>query len=164
MPGQSLGLIETVGLAAAIEAADAAIKSAHVTLIGYELTQGGGMVTVKFEGEIGAINAGIAAGVMAASKVGTVYAHKVIARTAQHIECMIYSADTLGITAPEPEAKPVLFENPQTIPVLNVEELNVEITPDQSTCMDFSEEAPKKKQSTVTVNPSQKPRGAGRRK
>lgn len=164
MPGQSLGLIETVGLAAAIEAADAAIKSAHVTLIGYELTQGGGMVTVKFEGEIGAINAGLAAGVMAASKVGTVYAHKVIARTAQHIECMIYSADTLGITAPEPEAKPVLFENPQTIPVLNVEELNVEITPDQSTCMDFSEEAPKKKQSTVTVNPSQKPRGAGRRK
>lgn len=164
MPGQSLGLIETVGLAAAIEAADAAIKSAHVTLIGYELTKGGGMVTVKFEGEIGAINAGIAAGVMAASKVGTVYAHKVIARTAQHIECMIYSADTLGITAAEPEAKPVLFENPQTIPVLNVEELNVEITPDQSTCMDFSEEVPKKEQSTVTVNPSQKPRGAGRRK
>lgn len=164
MPGQSLGLIETVGLAAAIEAADAAIKSAHVTLIGYELTQGGGMVTVKLEGEIGAINAGVAAGVMAASKVGTVYAHKVIARTAQHIECMIYSADTLGTTAAEPEAEHVPFENPLTIPVLNVEELNVEITPDQSTCMDFSEEAPKKEQSTVTVNNSQKPRGAGRRK
>lgn len=164
MPGQSLGLIEIVGLAAAIEAADAAIKSAHVTLIGYELTKGGGMVTVKFEGEIGAINAGVAAGVMAASKVGTVYAHKVIARTAQHIECMIYSADTLGITAAGPQAEPVPFENPLTIPVRNVEELNVEETPDQSTCMDFSEEAPKKEQSTVTVNNSQKPRGAGRRK
>lgn len=164
MPGQSLGLIETVGLAAAIEAADAAIKSAHVTLIGYELTKGGGMVTVKFEGEIGAINAGVAAGVMAASKVGTVYAHKMIARTAQHIECMIYSADTLGITAAWPQAEAMPSEKPQTIPVRNVEELNVEETPDQSTCMDFSEEAPKKEQSTVTVNNSQKPRGAGRRK
>lgn len=164
MPGQSLGLIETVGLAAAIEAADAAIKSAHVTLIGYELTKGGGMVTVKFEGEIGAINAGVAAGVMAASKVGAVYAHKVIARTAQHIECMIYSADTLGITAAWPQAEAMPSEKPQTIPVRNVEELNVEETPDQSTCMDFSEEAPKKEQSTVTVNNSQKPRGAGRRK
>ncbi|MBU9850341.1 BMC domain-containing protein [Rahnella aceris] len=159
MPGQSLGLIETVGLAAAIEAADAAIKSAHVTLIGYELTQGGGMVTVKFEGEIGAINAGVAAGVMAASKVGTVYAHKVIARTAQHIECMIFSADTFGITAAGSQAEAMPSEKPQTIPVMNVEE-----TSDQSTCMDFSEEAPKKEQSTVTVNNSQKPRGAGRRK
>ena len=57
MSGQSLGLIETVGMAAAVEAADAAMKSANVNLVGYELTKGGGMVTVKLEGEIGAINA-----------------------------------------------------------------------------------------------------------
>ena len=57
MSGKSLGLIETVGMSAAVEAADAAMKSANVSLVGYELTKGGGMVTVKLEGEVGAINA-----------------------------------------------------------------------------------------------------------
>ena len=46
----SLGLIETVGLVAAVEAADAAVKSANVTLVGYELARGSGMATVKVEG------------------------------------------------------------------------------------------------------------------
>ena len=45
MSGKSLGLIETVGMSAAVEAADAAMKSANVSLVGYELTKGGGMVT-----------------------------------------------------------------------------------------------------------------------
>ncbi|MGM3371746.1 BMC domain-containing protein, partial [Escherichia coli] len=53
MSGKSLGLIETVGMSAAVEAADAAMKSANVSLVGYELTKGGGMVTVKLEGEVG---------------------------------------------------------------------------------------------------------------
>ncbi|MBP2646176.1 MAG: hypothetical protein H6Q75_1616 [Firmicutes bacterium] len=47
MSGEGLGLVETIGLAAAVEAADAAVKSANVGLLGYELTRGGGMVTVK---------------------------------------------------------------------------------------------------------------------
>lgn len=157
MPGQSLGLIETVGLAAAVEAADAAMKSAHVTLVGYELTQGGGMVTVKLEGEVGAINAAVAAGVLAASKVSTVVAHKVIARTAQYIESMIYSADTTGLTPAEPEITPQ--ENPHTIPVVNVEE-----TPDASTCMDFPEAAKQEDVPPVRENKKPKPRGANRRK
>ena len=55
MSGKSLGLIDTVGMSAAVEAADAAMKSANVSLVGYELTKGGGMVTVKLEGEVGAI-------------------------------------------------------------------------------------------------------------
>lgn len=75
MSGKSLGLIETVGMSAAVEAADAAMKSANVSLVGYELTKGGGMVTVKLEGEVGAINAAVAAAISAASRVGEVYAH-----------------------------------------------------------------------------------------
>ncbi|PWC19028.1 BMC domain-containing protein [Brenneria corticis] len=67
MAKQSLGLIETVGLVAAIEAADAAVKSANVNLVGYELAKGGGMVTVKLEGEVGAVNAAISAASHAAS-------------------------------------------------------------------------------------------------
>ena len=89
MSGKSLGLIETVGMSAAVEAADAAMKSANVSLVGYELTKGGGMVTVKLEGEVGAINAAVAAAISAASRVGEVYAHKVIARTAQHTQVVV---------------------------------------------------------------------------
>ena len=47
MTSKAVGLIETIGLAAAIEAADAAVKAANVTLLGYENTRGGGMITVK---------------------------------------------------------------------------------------------------------------------
>lgn len=157
MPGQSLGLIETVGLAAAVEAADTALKSAHVTLVGCELTQGGGLVTVKLAGEVGAVNAAVAAGVMAASKVGTVFAHKVIARTAQYLESMIYSAETTGMTP----AKSAFTtqEDPQSIPVVNVEE-----TPDLSSCMDFQEEVKKEEEAPVIVNKSQKTRSGNHRK
>ncbi|MCU6669640.1 BMC domain-containing protein [Enterobacteriaceae bacterium H4N4] len=144
MSGQSLGLIETVGMAAAVEAADAAMKSANVSLVGYELTKGGGMVTVKLEGEIGAINAAVAAAINAASRVGKVYAHKVIARTAQNIEHIIHSTETVGVVQPEPELEtpvPVVEqqveETPaQTIPVVNIE------TSGSASCMDIADETP----------------------
>ncbi|TLV16743.1 BMC domain-containing protein [Klebsiella indica] len=133
MAGQSLGLIETVGLTVAIEAADAAMKSANVDLIGYELTKGGGLVTVKLTGEIGAMNAAVSAGVAAANNVGSVYAWKVIARTATGIDELIASKETQGVAPQEPvksvEAmKPVdqsstpVEENKEAIiPVVNVE-------------------------------------------
>lgn len=104
MSGQSLGLIETVGLTVAVEAADAAMKSANVELIGYELTKGGALVTVKLAGEVGAINAAVSAGVAAGNRVGSVYAWKVIARTASGIDNMIASLETCGIATPEPDS------------------------------------------------------------
>ncbi len=104
MSRQSLGLIETVGMAAAVEAADVAVKAASVTLVGYELTQGAGMVTVKLEGEIGAVNAAVAAAISAASRVGNIYAHKVIARSAQPVGQMIHSRETVGVMQLKPEA------------------------------------------------------------
>ena len=110
MSGQSLGLIETVGLTVAVEAADAAIKSANVELVGYELTKGGGLVTVKLTGEVGAMNAAVSAGVAAAGRVGQVYAWKVIARTAAGIDRLIASAQTCGTTAES--ADPVLLPEP----------------------------------------------------
>lgn len=100
---QSIGLIETVGLSAAIAAADTAVKSANVTLVGYELTKGGGLVAVKILGEVGAVNAAIAAASIAAAKVGQVYATKVIARVAEGIDLIINSNDT-KIQAQQPEA------------------------------------------------------------
>lgn len=117
MSGQSLGLIETVGLAVAVEAADAAMKSANVALKGYELTKGGGLVTVKFTGEVGAMNAAIAAGVAAAGRVGSVYAWKVIARTASGIDSIIASKETYSV-----QDAPAVAEPQKTaIPVMNIE-------------------------------------------
>lgn len=86
--------------------------SANVSLVGYELSHGNGMVTVKLKGEVGAINAAVEAAIGAASRVGHVYAHKVIARTAQRIEDIIYSRETVGVAQPEPEA-PAAASAPQ---------------------------------------------------
>ncbi|MFG6075381.1 BMC domain-containing protein [Erwinia sp. OPT-41] len=88
MPGKSLGLIETVGLAAAVEAADAALKSANVTLAGCEQTKGNGLILVRLTGEVSAVNAAVEAGAVAASRMGKLYAHRVIARAAEGIEAM----------------------------------------------------------------------------
>lgn len=145
MSGQSLGLIETVGLTVAVEAADAAIKSANVELVGYELTKGGGLVTVKLIGEVGAMNAAVSAGVAAAGRVGQVYAWKVIARTATGIDRLIASAQTCGTVAepaqpvapPEPtaEAMPAAAEaHDAAIPVVNLEPVTESVS-----CLDLEE-------------------------
>lgn len=69
MADKSIGFIETFGLAACIAAADAAVKSANVKLLGYEYAKGDGMCTVKVEGNVGACKAAIAAGTRAAELV-----------------------------------------------------------------------------------------------
>ncbi|WP_462410559.1 BMC domain-containing protein [Neobacillus sp. Marseille-QA0830] len=93
---KALGFIETVGLAAAVEAADTAVKSANVTLLGYELTKGGGMVLIKFEGDVGAVKAALEAGSMQARRVSKVASSHMIARPHDELEGMIYSKSTVG--------------------------------------------------------------------
>lgn len=75
----SLGLIETRGLVAAIEAADAAAKAANVTLLSAELL-GGGIVTLRLQGDLGAVQAAVEAGAQAAKRIGEVVAVRVIPR------------------------------------------------------------------------------------
>ena len=104
MSQRSLGLIETYGLLPAVEAADAAIKSANVDLVGYEFAKGSGMTVVKVEGDVGAVKAAIAAASMAASKVGKVAATRVIPRPATGLSMMVRNGDTKGYTPPEPPA------------------------------------------------------------
>ena len=104
MSQRSLGLIETFGLLPAVEAADAAIKSANVELVGYEFAKGSGMTVVKVEGDVGAVKAAIAAASVAASKVGRVAATRVIPRPAAGLEAMVRNGDTKGYTPPEPPA------------------------------------------------------------
>jgi hypothetical protein len=66
---RAVGFIETFGLTAAVAAADAAVKSANVKILGYEYAKGDGMCTVKVEGDVGACKAAIAAGKRAAEMV-----------------------------------------------------------------------------------------------
>jgi len=94
---QALGLIETIGLAAAVEAADAAVKSANVHLIGYELTRGDGMVTVKIEGDVGAVKAAVSAAASAAGNVNQVFSTQVIPRPSQGTDTMVFTSDTVGL-------------------------------------------------------------------
>ena len=74
---EALGMIETKGLVACIEAADAAVKAANVRLIGYEKI-GSGLVTIMFRGEVAACRASCDAGAAAAQRVGEVVSVHVI--------------------------------------------------------------------------------------
>ena len=68
---QALGMIETKGLVGSIEAADAMVKAANVSLIG-KVHVGGGLVTVMVRGDVGAVKAATDAGAAAAAKVGEI--------------------------------------------------------------------------------------------
>ena len=81
----ALGMIETKGLVAAIEAADAMVKAANVTLMGKEHI-GGGLVTVMVRGDVGAVKAATDAGAAAAERVGELISVHVIPRPHNEIE------------------------------------------------------------------------------
>lgn len=88
-PGQmALGMIETRGLVGAIEAADAMVKAANVTIVG-QTKAGGGLVTTLVRGEVGAVKAATDAGAVAGNKVGEVVAVHVIARPHDELEGLL---------------------------------------------------------------------------
>ena len=84
----ALGMIETKGLVAAVEAADAMVKAANVTLIGKEHV-GGGLVTVLVRGDVGAVKAATDAGAAAAERVGELISIHVIPRPHLEIEATL---------------------------------------------------------------------------
>jgi ethanolamine utilization protein EutM len=76
---EALGIIETLGFTAAVQAADAAVKSANVKL-GEYVTVGGGRVNIIIRGDVAAVKAGVEAGVQAASRIGSVLSEVIIPR------------------------------------------------------------------------------------
>jgi ethanolamine utilization protein EutM len=84
----ALGMIETRGLVAAIEAADAMVKAASVTIVG-QTKAGGGLVSTLVRGEVGAVKAATDAGSVAANKVGEVVAVHVIPRPHDELEAIV---------------------------------------------------------------------------
>ena len=77
MQEEALGLIETRGFVAMVEASDAMVKAARVTLVHYEKI-GGGYVTTVVRGDVAAVEAAVEAGVRAAQRVGAVVTSHVI--------------------------------------------------------------------------------------
>ncbi|GMA97620.1 BMC domain-containing protein [Pelosinus sp. IPA-1] len=129
MVKDAVGLIEIVGLAAALEAADAAVKAANVELIGYELTKGGGLVVVKLSGNVGAVKAAIEAGKMAGSKVNKVWATHIIPRPHGELSCMLLTKETVGLAKKQPVAEviePAKAKQSETLLVSNEVEVEVE--------------------------------------
>lgn len=127
MNGEALGLIETVGMAAAIEAADTCVKSANVKLIGYELSRGFGMVTVKINGDVGAVKAAIEAAKASASKVNKVYATLIIPRPAKDIDSIVESKLTVGVKHDSKEEVQKPAENVESNEAADVESTNQEV-------------------------------------
>jgi microcompartment protein CcmL/EutN len=85
MEREALGMIECRGLVAMIEAADAAVKSANVTLVGWEKIDAG-LVTAIVRGEVGAVKAAVDAGAAAGRKVGEVISTHIIPRPHSNID------------------------------------------------------------------------------
>ena len=85
---QALGMIETKGLVASVEAADAMVKAANVKLIG-KVHVGGCLVTVMVRGDVGAVKAATDAGAAAASRVGDLVSVHVIPRPHDDVEYIL---------------------------------------------------------------------------
>ena len=82
---EALGMVETRGLVAAIEAADAMLKAANVALVGTEKI-GSGLVSVMVRGDVGAVKAAVEAGGASAQKLGEIIATHVIPRPHSDVE------------------------------------------------------------------------------
>ena len=85
---EALGMVETRGLVAAIEAADAMVKAANVVLVGSEKI-GSGLVSVMVRGDVGAVKAAVEAGSAAAMSLGEVVATHVIPRPHADVEKLL---------------------------------------------------------------------------
>jgi len=85
---EALGMIETKGLVSLIEATDAALKAANVTMVGWEKI-GSGIATVFLSGDVAAVKAAVDAGAAAASKIGEVMSVQVIPRPHEDLESIL---------------------------------------------------------------------------
>jgi microcompartment protein CcmL/EutN len=90
----ALGMIETKGLVASVEAADAMVKAANVHLIG-KVHVGGGIVTVLVRGDVGAVKAATDSGAAAAERIGELISVHVIPRPHNELESILPKIETL---------------------------------------------------------------------
>jgi microcompartment protein CcmL/EutN len=144
---QALGMIETKGLIGAIEAADAMVKSANVTLVGKEKV-GSGLITVMITGDIGAVKASVDAGAGAAQRVGQLIGVHVIARPHEEIEDIFnkYKEEVKEVEEMKSEEKEIKQEiKTQEIKTQEIVEESVEIKTQEISLKDEKTESPVEK-------------------
>jgi microcompartment protein CcmL/EutN len=104
MADQALGMIETRGLVASIEAADAMVKAARVTLLGKEKVQGG-LVTILVVGETAAVKSAIDAGAAAAQRVGELVSTHIIPRPDDQVGGILTGISATNTSKTQPTEK-----------------------------------------------------------
>jgi ethanolamine utilization protein EutM len=92
---EALGMIETKGLVALIEAADAMLKAANVKMVGWEKV-GSGLVTAFVVGDVAAVKAAVDAGASAAGKIGEVLSVQVIPRPHEELAAVLPKSKTVA--------------------------------------------------------------------
>ncbi len=117
MPGKALGMVETRGLIASIEAADAMVKAAKVTIVGKERAQAG-LITIMVIGETAAVTSAVDAGAAAAQRVGELVSTHVIPRPDDQLSFIIPGGDsekTVRKEKPKPLRKTVTVKKEKPV-------------------------------------------------
>ena len=163
MVRQALGMIEAVGLPVAITAADAAVKSANVKLVGYELAKGSGMILIKVVGDVGAVKAAVEAGSAAAARVGRIVATHVIPRPHQELDCILLTKETVGVEpaaaveAPPEEQAEMEAEEEPPIAAEPAEETQEEALAEPESMIDEELETVEEEQELLSEEPAADP-------
>lgn len=180
---EALGLVETVGISTAIEVADVMVKAANVKLLEMENTRGGGYMTVKVVGDVGAVKAAVDAAKAAGIKYGNFVSASVIARPADGMAAVFCNpkvpyqrANGYNRVAepkvekpkveekPKPEVKPepeVKSESPKVEEVKVEPEVEVKPEPEAPKKEEPKPEPPKKPASTNTTKKTTTPKKTG---
>lgn len=154
---QALGMIETKGLIGSIEAADAMVKAANVTLIGKEHI-GGALVTVMVRGDVGAVKAATDAGAAAAQRVGELISVHVIPRPHMEVESILPhcpegpDGDDDGPQEPEPEGAEEAVTEPQE-PEKRTEPEQAPVEETEAPAEQAENAAPEAEETAVADNP-----------
>lgn len=154
---QALGMIETKGLIGSIEAADAMVKAANVTLIGKEHI-GGALVTVMVRGDVGAVKAATDAGAAAAQRVGELISVHVIPRPHMEVESILPhcpegpDGDDDGPQEPEPEGAEAAVTEPQE-PEKRTEPEQAPVEETEAPAEQAENAAPEAEETAVADNP-----------
>ena len=154
---QALGMIETRGLIGSIEAADAMVKAANVTLIGKEHI-GGALVTVMVRGDVGAVKAATDAGAAAAQRVGELISVHVIPRPHMEVESILPhcpegpDGDDDGPQEPEPEGAEEAVTEPQE-PEKRTEPEQAPVEETEAPAEQAENAAPEAEKTAVADNP-----------
>lgn len=119
----AIGLIETIGYVAAIEASDACVKSANVNIVSLERV-GAGIVTLTICGDVGAVKSAVEAGEMAASRIGTLRSSHVIPRMHSEVADALFKKEETKVVEDVKEQEEIYLNETLNIVKEESEEIN----------------------------------------